>query len=252
MLRRCLEKSTDSYPCFGMIMPPSPQGGRSAGNDFGTMLEITSVRMLPDDRSMVETRGTYRFRIMERGTMDGYVVARIERSVTSPRLLISLSKKNWHRILDYPSLYPDNPGDPPPIPPPVPQMINAETDIQATPSAASGAAVPSRAGEPGPPRLYAQQMQELVDVCLAFLDQIQRGAAPWVVQRLNRLNHIYGPMPTNPAHFSYWMAMALPIDDTEKSKLLPVKSPLLRLRLVVHWIEQLNGNWWFTNGCIIS
>ncbi|KAI0303230.1 PUA-like domain-containing protein [Russula brevipes] len=254
MLRRCLEKSTDSYPCFGMIMPPSPQGGRSAGNDFGTMLEITSVRMLPDDRSMVETRGTYRFRIMERGTMDGYMVARIE------------------RILDYPSLYPDNPGDPPPIPPPVPQMINAETDIQATPSAASGAAVPSRAGEPGPPRLYAQQMQELVDVCLAFLDQIQRGAAPWVVQRLNRLNHIYGPMPTNPAHFSYWMAMALPIDDTEKSKLLPVKSPLLRLRLVVHWIEQLNGNWfvgqcawrstrdidpdalhrWFTNGCIIS
>jgi len=69
------------------------------------------------------------------------------------------------------------------------------------------------------------------------------------------------------------MAMALPIEDTEKAKLLPVKSPLLRLRLVVHWIEQLNSNWfvglhawrgmreindpdaftrWFTNGCIVS
>ena len=84
MLRRCLEKSTDSYPCFGMIMPTSPAGGRSAGNDFGTMLEITSVRMLTDDRSMVETRGTYRFRIMERGTMDGYMVARIERCVHHP------------------------------------------------------------------------------------------------------------------------------------------------------------------------
>jgi hypothetical protein len=36
---------------------------------------------------------------------------------------------------------------------------------------------------------------------------------------------------------------ALPIEDTEKAKLLPVKSPLLRLRLVVHWIEQLNSNW---------
>jgi hypothetical protein len=65
---------------------------------------------------------------------------------------------------------------------------------------------------------------------------------------------------------------ALPIEDTEKAKLLPVKSPLLRLRLVVHWIEQLNSNWfvglrawrsmreidpdvftrWFTNGCIVS
>jgi Lon protease-like protein len=62
-----------------MIMPPTAAGGRSTGNDFGTMLEIKSVRILNDGRSMIETRGTYRFRIMERGTMDGYMVARIER-----------------------------------------------------------------------------------------------------------------------------------------------------------------------------
>ena len=62
-------------------MPPSAASGRSTGNDFGTMLEIKSVRMLTDGRSVVETRGTYRFRIMERGTMDGYMVGRIERYV---------------------------------------------------------------------------------------------------------------------------------------------------------------------------
>ena len=78
MLRRCLEKPN---PCFGMIMPPSAASGRSTGNDFGTMLEIEGVRMLTDGRSVVETRGTYRFRIMERGTMDGYMVGRIERYV---------------------------------------------------------------------------------------------------------------------------------------------------------------------------
>ena len=80
MLRRCLEKPNPN-PCFGMIMPPSAASGRSTGNDFGTMLEIKSVRMLTDGRSVVETRGTYRFRIMERGTMDGYMVGRIERYV---------------------------------------------------------------------------------------------------------------------------------------------------------------------------
>ncbi|KAI0254380.1 PUA-like domain-containing protein [Lactifluus subvellereus] len=222
MLRRCLEKK--SNPCFGMIMPPSAAGGRSAGNDFGTMLEIKSVTILPDGRSMVETWGAYRFRIMERGTMDGYMVARIE------------------RIFDYPSLYPDIPGDAPSIPAPVPQTVNAEADVQATHHSASVATAPT-ASDAGPPRSYAQEVQELVNVCHAFLDQIQRGAAPWVVQRLNRLSHIYGPMPSDPANFSYWMAMALPIEDTEKAKLLPVKSPLLRLRLVVHWIEQLNSNW---------
>lgn len=90
------------------------------------------------------------------------------------------------------------------MPPPIPQIANTEADIQATPGTASSA--PAASGS-GPPRSYAEETQELVDVCLAFLDQIQRGAAPWVVQRLNRLNHAYGPMPTDADHFSYWMAM---------------------------------------------
>ncbi len=42
------------------------------------MLEIQSVQMLPDGRSMVETKGTHRFKILEKGILDGYVVARIE------------------------------------------------------------------------------------------------------------------------------------------------------------------------------
>jgi len=82
MLRRCFQQPNPN-PCFGMIMPPTAAGGRSSGNDFGTMLEIKSVKLLPDGRSMVEARGTYIFRIMERGTMDGYMVARIERCSSS-------------------------------------------------------------------------------------------------------------------------------------------------------------------------
>lgn len=230
MLRRCFQKSNPN-PCFGMIMPPTTDGGRSSGDDFGTMLEIKSVKMLYDGRSMVEARGTYPIRIMERGTMDGYMVARIE------------------RILDYHSIYPDVFGDADSIPPPLPPVIAAGFDIQTTPGAVSGALASLTENEPTSPRSYAEEMQQLTDACRAFLVQIQRGAAPWVVQRLN---YIYSSMPTDPTHFSYWMAMVLPIEDAEKAKLLPVKSPLLRLRLVVHWIEQLNSHWWFTNGCIVS
>lgn len=79
MLRRCLESPK---PAFGMIMPPraapSPNDPGN-GNDYGTMLEIRSVQMLPDGRSIVETWGTHRFRILERGALDGYMVGRIER-----------------------------------------------------------------------------------------------------------------------------------------------------------------------------
>jgi hypothetical protein len=36
----------------------------------------------------------------------------------------------------------------------------------------------------------------------------------------------------------------------KKAILLPVKSPLLRLRLVVHWIKQLNSHW-FVGGPVM-
>ena len=42
------------------------------------MLEIRRVTMLPDGRSLVQTLGVSRFRILERGTLDGYAVGRIE------------------------------------------------------------------------------------------------------------------------------------------------------------------------------
>jgi hypothetical protein len=81
--------------------------------------------------------------------------------------------------------------------------------------------------------------QELMAICHSFLSQLRQ--APWVVQRLN---NAHGPMPSDISSFSFWVAIVLPIDDHEKAKLLPIRSPHLRLRLVVHWIEQLNNNWW--------
>ena len=74
MLRRCLESPT---PRFGMVMPPKSASSR-ANMDFGTMLEIRAVRMLPDGRSLVHTWGVSRFRILERGMLDGYMVGRVE------------------------------------------------------------------------------------------------------------------------------------------------------------------------------
>ncbi|KAF7301689.1 hypothetical protein MIND_00734400 [Mycena indigotica] len=179
MLRRCLEQEV---PSFGMIMPPR-NGEQSS---FGTMVEIRSVQMLADGRSMVETWSTFRFRILERGTLDGYTVGRIERIDDMP---------------DSPTL-----------------------------------------GLTGPSNT------ELMEMCTEFLQQLRRGTAPWVVQRLQ---NVHGPPPDDPAAFTYWVALILPLDDYEKAKLLPIRSARLRLRLVAHWIEQLNSNWWFASGCVV-
>ncbi|KAI0320824.1 PUA-like domain-containing protein [Amylostereum chailletii] len=230
MLRRCLESPN---PCFGMIMPSRPTC-HTTGNDYGTMLEIKSVRMLNDGRSMVETWGTHRFRVMERGMLDGYMVGRVERIDDFPNELDGDTDDGGS------SSTTPHPTDDDPI-----ARALAVSSRQVT-------TVASDATPALPPALQATMKDSpdvLLAICHDFLQQLRQGAAPWVVQRLN---HTYGPMPSDASNFSFWMAMLLPIDEYEKAKLFPIKSPRLRLCMVVHWIEQLNSNWWFTNGCVIS
>ena len=44
----------------------------------------------------------------------------------------------------------------------------------------------------------------------------------------------------------------LPVDDYDKVKLLPLRSPRLRLRLIVHWIEAMESqHWWSNSGCVV-
>ncbi|KAA1466388.1 hypothetical protein DENSPDRAFT_876473 [Dentipellis sp. KUC8613] len=218
MLRRCLESAD---PCFGMIMPRS--AGGITGNEYGTMLKISRVRMYPDGRSVVETHGTHRFRIMERGTLDGYMVGRIERIDDYQEELDEFDDTEESLIEAL--------------------QVPGTASVPEIPSSTAGSTSRSAALPPVPSN------EALMEICRAFVDQLQRGAAPWVVQRLNTA---VGPMPTDPSNFSFWMAVVLPIDEVEKAKLLPIKSPRLRLRLVVYWIEQLNSQWWFSSGCIIS
>lgn len=46
--------------------------------DYGCMLQIRNVHFLPDGRSVVETVGGKRFRVLRRGMKDGYCTADIE------------------------------------------------------------------------------------------------------------------------------------------------------------------------------
>ncbi|CAN2387318.1 LON peptidase N-terminal domain and RING finger protein 1-like [Pristimantis euphronides] len=71
MMRRCLETGTKS---FGMCLYES---GKSF-SDYGCMLEIQHLDYLPDGRSLVETVGRRRFRVLQRGLFDGYHIAEIE------------------------------------------------------------------------------------------------------------------------------------------------------------------------------
>ncbi|XP_073211390.1 LON peptidase N-terminal domain and RING finger protein 1-like isoform X3 [Lepidochelys kempii] len=71
MMRRCQETGTKM---FGMCMYES---GKSFA-DYGCMLEIQHMEFLADGRSLVDTIGRCRFRVLRRGHRDGYNTADIE------------------------------------------------------------------------------------------------------------------------------------------------------------------------------
>ncbi|XP_077461974.1 LON peptidase N-terminal domain and RING finger protein 1 isoform X2 [Stigmatopora argus] len=71
MIRRCMETGTRQ---FGMCINDSQKGFA----DYGCMLIIRSVHFLPDGRSVVDTIGGKRFRVVSRGMRDGYSIADIE------------------------------------------------------------------------------------------------------------------------------------------------------------------------------
>lgn len=72
MIRRVLSSGTHR---FGVCAPANEEGELP---DYGTEVLITNTRMLPDGRSLVETVGARRFRILENSVKDGYSSARVE------------------------------------------------------------------------------------------------------------------------------------------------------------------------------
>lgn len=47
-------------------------------SDYGCMLEIRDVQYFPDGRSVVDTIGGRRFKVLSRGKRDGYSTAKVE------------------------------------------------------------------------------------------------------------------------------------------------------------------------------
>ncbi|KAL2077566.1 hypothetical protein ACEWY4_027070 [Coilia grayii] len=71
MMRRCMETGTKK---FGMCCYEPGKGFA----DYGCMLEILEMDMLPDGRSFVDTIGGSRFHVLRRSQRDGYHTADVE------------------------------------------------------------------------------------------------------------------------------------------------------------------------------
>jgi len=71
MIRRTMETGTRE---FGM----ATRNGETSFSDYGTMLEIRDIQYFADGRSVVDTVGSRRFKVLSRSTRDGYNIADVE------------------------------------------------------------------------------------------------------------------------------------------------------------------------------
>lgn len=80
MIRRCLDSDTKQ---FGMCAVPANASYHEYVN-FGTMLEIISIKYSHDGRSVLHTVGRRRFRVLDRTMKDGYYESKVEYIVDLP------------------------------------------------------------------------------------------------------------------------------------------------------------------------
>lgn len=71
MIRRCMETGTN---CFGMCLGDDLKGFA----DYGCLLDIRDVKFFSDGRSVVDTIGRRRFKVIQHRERDGYNTADIE------------------------------------------------------------------------------------------------------------------------------------------------------------------------------
>lgn len=74
-------------------------------SDFGCMLEILSLEVLPDGRSFVEALGVSRFKVLRRGQRDGYSTADIEylEDLKVPEMILKATRKYSQNITTWTS-----------------------------------------------------------------------------------------------------------------------------------------------------
>ncbi|KAI9673409.1 MAG: hypothetical protein M1817_002871 [Caeruleum heppii] len=76
MIRRAVETGDRK---FGMLMYNRSGTSQNPFMEYGTLLHIINVEMMPDGRSLIETVGVSRFRVKDWKLRDGYTVGSIDR-----------------------------------------------------------------------------------------------------------------------------------------------------------------------------
>jgi hypothetical protein len=247
MLRRALEGDRT----FGMVVPRRSRSGDENDahfNELGTLLRIVNVQFYPDGRSLIETVGLSRFRVLRHGWLDGYTVGKVERIDD-----MSLEEEEAVEAAEATPVPSPSPSETnlsaPAISdsPPVREHRTSSTNVSSgSPTSTTSKSSPSLTGDdPSLPRrqsdLETVSTLALMEYCTNFVVRMRSQSVPWLTERLLA---IYGECPEDPAVFPWWFASVLPVKDNEKYRLLGTSSVRHRLKICASWILEWETSRW--------
>ncbi|KND92174.1 LON peptidase N-terminal domain and RING finger protein 1 [Tolypocladium ophioglossoides CBS 100239] len=243
MIRRALEGDRT----FGMVLPKRPRhSGDTYFHELGTLLRIVNAQFYPDGRSLIETVGLSRFRVLQHGQFDGYTVGKMERIDD-----VSLEEEESMEAAEVGhdagmQATEDN--------------LNGDHDIrtQDTDNNRHGPHVHGNSSRPGSSRRSMRQSREtttpgtvadldtmttqsLMRFATGFVARMREQSVPWLTERMLG---IYGECPDDPAVFPWWFASTLPVKDLEKYRLLGTSSVRDRLKICGSWIIEMETVRW--------
>ncbi|EED20523.1 ATP-dependent protease (CrgA), putative [Talaromyces stipitatus ATCC 10500] len=207
MIRRALDYGNSRfgmvihYLYHGLDAQRFPDAPPQPFMQYGTAVKIEWRDFLPDGRIMLTAVGTHKFRVLRYDILDGYYRAHIERVDD-----ISLAE---------------------------------EEALEARELAAAADTTNQQQSESS--SLNDLSTQQLMQICMDFLEKQRTNSAPAVRDRVNRA---FGQPPTDPAIFPYWFANVLPIPDEEAYKILPLTSVRERLKIAATWPHMLEASGW--------
>jgi Lon protease-like protein len=219
MIRRTVESGDRK---FGMLLHnPSrePQGnlGRVHFYEYGTLLHIVNMHLTPDGRSLIETVGVSRFRVVKHGTKDDYTIGKVERIDD-----ISIAAEEELEARET-------------LTPSIARNFSAQDHFGAPPHH-------TQTRDPKQPvqlsEFNTMSTQELFEVGVDFVTKMREQSAPWLHTRVFQ---VYGQCPNDPALFPWWFASVLPTADAEKYKLLSTSSVRERLKMCAEWIVKIEA-----------
>ncbi|KAG5922097.1 hypothetical protein E4U42_005596 [Claviceps africana] len=246
MIRRVLEGNKT----FGMVLPRQPRGPDNRHfHQLGTLLRVINAQFYPDGRSLVETIGITRFRVVRFGELDGYTVAKTERIDD-----VSLEEEE---AMEAAEAVVGTESDHHPVPSEAPHVSSQNMTMQT--SATNVMSETGRMTETDdmnqdeetqtphhPAPIMAAELQNMSTRCLMkfateFVARMRCQSVPWLTSRMLA---IYGDCPDDPAIFPWWFASMLPVRDLEKYRLLATSSVRERLKICCMWIVEWESKKW--------